>query len=502
MGLATAESAPSAKATVVDATAPTVGLRINRHWLLLIGALLWAASGMRWNISLLAWIAPVPFLLYARQIDHKRGWLWLALALQLGMALQIAKIVTYPLSPLFVPLFSVPMALSSFVLILLFELMRRRLGDRFGLLLFAALIVLFEWISWNFSEFGSWGASAYTQLENLPLMQTLALFGLSGIAALMAAVAAWTAAFIGAEKPRTLLEAGAVIAALILASHIYGSIRLFAKPDTHTVTVAGVLTDVHPSPAGFPDKKTIARGTEQLFSRSKRAIERGAKLVVWNEGATVVEGKDEAAFIERAQELAKQGQADLVLAYIVPIDGMKRFQNKYLFIDASGRVLERYLKHHPVPGEGAVKGTAPIRVLQRPYGKVAGAICYDYDFPGLAQKHAALKAGLVFVPSSDWLGIDPYHTQMARARAIEGGFSLLRPVRWATSAAYDHLGRPRATLSHFEQNERIMLAELPVVHRATFYSQTGDLLVWLAGLIVMVGLALVGRGYLRQKGAK
>lgn len=66
-----------------------------------------------------------------------------------------------------------------------------------------------------------------------------------------------------------------------------------------------------------------------------------------------------------------------------------------------------YQKHHPVPGEPSIRGTEPLRVLARPYGRVGGAICYDYDFPALAREHARLGADLVVVPSSDWRGIDP-----------------------------------------------------------------------------------------------
>jgi len=227
---------------------------------------------------------------------------------------------------------------------------------------------------------------------------------------------------------------------LVVLAHTYGALRLQRNFNGPLVTVATVTTDVHMGPQGLPSNKQIAEGTEQLLARTVEALSRGATLVVWNEGSTAIDKRGEEAFIARAQALAQEYHADIVVAYVVPLDGMRRFENKYAWVTPDG-VLERYLKRHPVPGEGSVKGTDPVRVLGRPWGKAAGAICYD--FPQLALTHAMLGADIVAVPASDWRGIDPFHTQMAAVRGIEGGFSVVRSVRWATSGAFDALGRPQ-----------------------------------------------------------
>lgn len=122
----------------------------------------------------------------------------------------------------------------------------------------------------------------------------------------------------------------------------------------------------------------------------------------------------------------------------------------------------------------SIFGTAPLVAHDHPWGRAAGAICYDYDFPAMARAHARLGAGLVVVPASDWRGIDPYHTQLARIGAISGGFSLVRSVRWATSAAFDAYGRTRATMDGFAADDLVMLATVPVTPVATVYARLGD----------------------------
>jgi len=153
-------------------------------------------------------------------------------------------------------------------------------------------------------------------------------------------------------------------------------------------------------------------------------------------------------------------------------------------------VLDTYQKHHPVPGEPSIRGTGAIRVLDRPYAKVGGAICYDYDFPALAREHARQGAELVVLPSSDWKGIDPVHTKMARIRAIEGGFSIVRAARWAASGAFDAYGRIHAWMPT-TQDDFVMMATVPIGRQPTLYPTCGNVAVVLAGAYLLGVLAMM-----------
>jgi len=117
---------------------------------------------------------------------------------------------------------------------------------------------------------------------------------------------------------------------------------------------------------------------------------------------------------------------------------------------------------------------------------VGGAICFDYDFVDICLQNANNHISLAVVPSSDWKGIDDYHAKMAMVRAIEGGYSLLRPVRGATSIASDAHGNIRASISYFENSDKVMMASLPVKEIRTLYERVGDLFVWLNLLFVLI----------------
>jgi apolipoprotein N-acyltransferase len=109
--------------------------------------------------------------------------------------------------------------------------------------------------------------------------------------------------------------------------------------------------------------------------------------------------------------------------------------------------------------------------------------------------HAALGVGIVALPSSDWRGIDPLHTQMAALRAIETGASIVRSTRFGLSAGIDPHGRLRAWRSSFDAGDRVLLVDLPTTRVATIYGRMGDtpIAACAAVLIVFLATAIVRR---------
>lgn len=485
------------------AAPPIITWRRFPSWAyLILGGILLPLGSLKWNIAPLAWIAPVPFLLYLRLASQQR-WhrAWLLIAILCGAHLMTFKFVTDPVPWMLAIAYGVPIALVLWSVYVLWNAISRRAGEIWGLYTFPALLALAEVAGYRLTEFGVWGAMANTQLEDLRLLQLASLTGVSSIGFVMAWGASLLAAVVATANRRSLRPHLIAFGAVIAAVYGYGSLRLFSEQPGDTVNVAGIVADLGPTPAGLPGDEAVARNTEELFARSELAADRGARLVVWNEAATVVKQEHESQFIARATDFARRRAVDLVLAYIVPLSAEPfAMENKYLWISEQGEILETYFKHHPVPGEGSVKGEAPLVALQRPYGAVAGAICYDYDFPEMSLGHARAAAGIVAVPSSDWRGIDPYHTQMARVRAIEGGFSVVRPVRWATSGAFDAFGRQRAAMSHFEENDRIMMATVPTRRMPTLYASIGDSVALLyVGVVVGAAVAGLRRGFENER---
>lgn len=485
-------NSPTASPVAAD-DAHSLGSRAPTWMWLALGILLAALGWNRWNIALLAWVAPVPFMVAALRLNGLRGALVLFLALNVAYGLALLKIITAPLPAFMALMFSIPAAATIWLLLLTWKWVTNRLGRVWGLYAYVALFTLGDWFALAFSYSGAWPTLANTQLDNLPLLEMASVGGLSLIGALMSLVAGAIYLWIDSPHPgRHWCQYAAAGIALIGALG-WGAVRLDNLDLGPTLRVAGVVSRLGLG-NGMPSAAELAANTDDLFTRSESAAQRGAQLVGWSEAATLVAPDAEGALRARASDFARRHRIDFVMAYGVLLrNSPLLIDDKYEWFGPDGAVIEVYRKHNPVPTEPTLKGDAPIQVLARPWGRAAGAICYDYDFPALAREHARGDAGVVMVPGGDWRGIDPYHTLMVRVRAIEGGMSVVRPVRDGTSMIFDAYGRARASLGAWEDNENILMGTVPTRHVKTLYAALGDWPALLAAGFLLVALAKIVR---------
>ena len=468
----TATSTPTSTPTSTStSTATSTADRFPTWVLALSGVLLVALSGGRAGVAAIAWIAPVPLALAATRLRGVRGRLLLLAVCVAAVSLQTLKIVTAPVPPAFALAFGVPLGAGLCLTLAVWDAVARRAGPAWSVHAFAALWALAD-LAGSRSPGGHWATSAANHADDLALMQVASLGGLALVGLVVAYPAGALASLLVAPPDRRPWRTAGAAVAIALAAYAWGAWRLDRQAPGPTLRVAAVTVDF---PARLRSMDDLRGGVDTLLERSALAARRGAQLVVWNEVATVVDPEEVPALEARAADLARRHGIDLVAAYGVVVSRNPfRIDNVYRWFGPDGAPLERYRKHFLPPGEPSVPGDEPLGVLARPWGRAAGALCYDYDAPALARRHARGGAGLVVLPSSDWRGIDPQHTFMARVRAIEGGFSLLRATRAGTSAAFDPSGRVRATMSAGEENERVMLATLPTRQVPTLYAAAGD----------------------------
>jgi apolipoprotein N-acyltransferase len=458
--------------------------KINPSRYLIFGIIGMTAIHMSFSIGLLAWIAYVPFLIYLQLTKGFKSRLLFLAALIIAWSLVTAKIITPPIPFVFVFLFSVPLAL--------FHLPGYLLWDRFknhslSLFLFPAMLTLMEWIQYTFTPFASWGVAAYTQLNSISLMQTLSLFGMPGLSFLIYWINISIAEIIF-HKKTSLLTYQIPLSVLVILI-IFGALRydISKSKGVNTMIVAAVGTDSKVSGLPLPSKESNDTIKSILFDRTRVAAKNNAKLISWTEASTFVLQEEEQQWKDSLSALASSLKIFLVAAYVMPVlEKPFKYENKYLFIDSTGSIAYTYHKHQPVPAEPAIVGKEPMQVININGTKTGAAICYDYDFPYIAKGFGKLKADIVAVPSSDWRGIDPLHSKMAAFRAAEQGHSILRSTRFGLSAAISPYGEIISQMSSFDNNDKIMLAHLPVKGVATVYAFIGDSFIYCCiGFIVL-----------------
>jgi apolipoprotein N-acyltransferase len=395
------------------------------------------------------------------------------------------------------------------------RLLARRLGGLLGTLVFPLAVTAVGYLNALVNPFGALGNIAYTQYGNLPLQQLLSVTGLWGIVFVMS----WLASLVnwtwerGFAWPR--IKVGAVLYGSLLALVLlFGAARLAIFPaQGSTVRVAGIspsstLLAAYEKQVGqqmTTSRELIRQASapvfDQLLTMSEAEAHAGAKIIVWPEGSGAVTllQEDEAGLLARASTLARTTGTYLDLGLIEwlshPGPSGYSHVDQTILIDPNGSVVWRYQKAHPVPGEPWAPGDGQVPSVQTSYGRLANVICFDADFPATMRQGGQAGADLMLVPSNDWQQIDPYHTQLITFRAIENGYSLVRPTSHGLSMTVDYEGNVLAASDYFTTDPQVMVAYVPMHGVHTIYAAIGDMFAWLsiAGLVVLIGVAFVRR---------
>ena len=476
-------------------------------WIVLSGALLLIADG-RNTISLAAWLAPLCLLRFVRLQPRLRGLLIAYAVLVFTRGIAFRGMV--PIPGVFYYIFLVISGISALLPYIADRLLTSRLNSFARTLIFPCTLVGAQFV-YSHGPQGSWGTMAYTQAGNLPLLQLLSVTGIWGITFLMG----WFAAVANEalQSHRRVAPLG-VFTVVYLSIVIGGAARLaFFPPSSTTVRIASLSPRQAPHQPAFDLLSTILRGDatsgqinefrsasytvqQDLLARSAREAVAGAKVVFWSETAVYVLAQDEPQLFAQGRGVAARYQIYLGMTVGTWTPRAPRpLQNKLVLIDPLGHVAWQYLKAHPTPGPeaaAAVKSDGKLRWIDTPYGRIAGAICYDMDFPSLMMQAGAHRADIVISPAGDWKAIDPRHTQMASFRAIEEGSNLARQTNMGLSAVYDYEGHQLAHMDQYQSSDLTMVAQIPTRGVPTLYSVLGNWFAWLnlITLLVLVLLAI------------
>ncbi|NNF33745.1 MAG: hypothetical protein HKN68_06535 [Saprospiraceae bacterium] len=476
--------------------------------LLILGIILFVFSNGNWPVSIATWLAPVFLLRFSRSISSPYSFILLFLVISVatgfmyyGIIPSHLGILTYILILYYAVLWFLPFVIDR----LLLTVNKGFLST----LIFPSSMVFLEYVNNLF--FGSWASVAYSQFNNLPLIQIASVFGIWGITFIVM----WFGSFINwvIENNYDLsrIRKGITIYTVVLISVlIYGGIRLDVfPPDDKTVTISSftpqdeiddyinTLNDY-----GYVSTLQMARSNrdslfslqqptiDKIFKRNKNILTPETNISIWPEGLISVLEEYEEQFISQGRELAKDRDIYLLLGYILLPEENPGIggENKAVLINPSGEVEWEYLKTHPVPGATHKPGDGILPVTMTPFGNISTVICYDMDFTALLNSAGSKEIDIMLVPAWDWKAIDPLHARMAVFRAIENGFSMVRQTGEGLSIAVDYQGRTLALMDHFTSEDRIMVSNNPTQGVRTVYSYIGDLLPWVCMIFLILSM--------------
>lgn len=375
-------------------------------------------------------------------------------------------------------------------------------------LVFPLALVASEYLV-SFGPFGTWGSIAYSQYENLTLLQLLSVAGLYGITFLIGWFAAvadslWEA---GLVIPKARRECTAFGLCLI-AALAYGGGRLaMFPPRSPTIRVASITRpdeNLFPYPPSADLNKRVTIGerltdaeTAQLRQRSDAIAnfllgradveaQAGAKMITFGEFNFPVLKQYESDLIQQGSSLAQRRGIYIALPLATINIGHKPpLEDKLVMIEPSGQIKWEYLKTQIPPGlEVAILAPSSglLPVMETAYGRLGAAIAFDMDFPSFLLQAGRKRADSVVVPENEYPEIDPMHSRMAVYRAVENGFNLVLHASQGLSLACDYQGRVYGLMDHYHSTDRVLVAQLPTKGVRTIYTEGGYLFPWICTL--------------------
>ncbi|MCC6202057.1 MAG: apolipoprotein N-acyltransferase [Gammaproteobacteria bacterium] len=370
-------------------------------------------------------------------------------------------------------------------------------ADGVGVLAFAALWTLTEWLrGWVLTGF-PWLYLGYSQVES-PLVGFAPLAGALGVSFAVAAIGALLAVAYRTTTARGRTQALGAIVAIVAAGALLQRID-YSDPAGEPLRVALVQGNVAQALKWEPE----ARGKTLAIYRELSEPHWGSDLILWPETAI-------PAFPEQVRDFLTEIGTRALDADTVLLAGMPTMPERALgyrnSVIAIAAEPGRYDKHHLVPfgeylplrpllgpvldflaipmsdfeaGDGAQE---PIRVRGFPLGV---SICYEDAYSSEIRRTQPQAALLVNVSNDAWFGdsLAPHqHLEIARMRAIELRRDLLRATNTGISAIIDAHGR---IVTRAEQFTATAISGSAVPRQgATPFALMGDVPIVLAALLI------------------
>ena len=295
-----------------------------------------------------------------------------------------------------------------------------------------------------------------------------------------------------------------IFSSVLLIILLFGAIKTSSliSPESDTVKIASIvlipedgkampMEEIYRNKTLSPFEETMSK----IENLTKKAVSNNAKIVTFQENSMIVSEENENKLIRQSKKTAKENDIYFSITYgIFPKKG--KGVNKQLLINNQGEIeidySKRYLLGLGKYGETGVfkKGVEVIQTTDTPYGRIGVSICRDMNFPAYIRQAGKHNVDIILSPSYDW----PKSTSPSYAlRAIENGFSFIRPTYNGISFAEDYNGKILAQMDSDKTENGIMYADVPTKGVKTIYSIIGDLLGWLCvlGLGVFVVMSVI-----------
>jgi apolipoprotein N-acyltransferase len=504
--------------------------------LALLCGLLFVLSFPKYDLSLFAWFALIPFFL---AIDRREAsdtfWLgWLAggtyflgtvnwVTITMERYGKVPVVVSFFLMLLLVAYLGLYFGIFGFLL-RYFSRQSAKTGAVSPLtlvILAPSLWVTLEYLRGHLLTGFPWALLGYSQYRILPIIQISDITGVYGVSFLIVTVNAALFLIIRRRdgfppgKTANFLSSIAISLLLVLLSVGYGYWRIKDLPLTggHTIKTAVIQGNI---PQDVKWDEAYLKTTMETYRRlTDKVLPYRPDLVVWPESAAPFLFESDA--VGRQEIIPFVKDRGFYLLFGSPgaklVNRQVRLQNSAYLLSEQGSSLGRYDKIHLVPfgeyvplssilffvdklveGIGDFVPGERYTVMELPQGKIGTVICFEVIFPEVVRKIVRNGAQLMTTITNDaWFGRSSaayQHFSMVVFRAVENRVSFARAANTGISGFIEPTGRITQHSPLFVEDA--LISDLPILQNGfTPYTRWGDFFAYVCVIITicfMVGL--------------
>lgn len=373
------------------------------------------------------------------------------------------------------------------------------------------LWVASEWLRASGEMGFPWGEAGYALTTHLPLLQSAAWVGVSGLS--LVAVAANGAVRHALRRgARARFVPAAAAAALLAALHAAGSARLAAHPPAQNPSFTVAVLQPNIAQGIKWDWESLDKSVDAIARLSRRIAFESADLAVWPETAIPAYLREQESYARIVRAIVAETGAPTLLGFPdSEIHGDERlYFNSALYLLPDGSDGGDYRKMHLVPFGEALPFQGILPALRKvDFGEAdftpgtektlftAGearfgvAICFEAIFPAMTRDLVRRGAQVIVTITNDaWYGRSSaawQHARMSLVRSVEDGVHQVRSANTGISFVSDPFGRVLAETGLFVED--LLMVPIEPACVPTFYLRHGDLSLLAALAVTAVALA-------------
>ena len=466
----------------------------------ILSFLVYIMSNGEWCIPIFAWIYPILFLCMIYLNRTRKVYLIISSIYAIGFIVQFWRAIGMDIK-----ICIVAAVLLSFLKVLPYIYWSKSKMRFQDTIIFASIMVSIEYIIYLIYPISGGLSDAYTQYQNLYLLQIVTVTGIYGITFLMywtAVMAVWI--WNNRSKKEYIGKYIIVYGSVIGLVFVYGVVMFhFAGNSDKSIRIAGVTVpisellnndeDVYSAfyTNTFTDenitnaRSKLSSAADELLLKTELEAQAGAKIVFWSELNGAVLKQDEDMLLQQASDMAKQEEIYLIVSLLVKTPYVDLKENKTVAFNPQGELISEYFKHGRSIGELCQKGDGVLKSFDTDYGRVAPFICSDMAFLSKIQQAGKDNVDILIVPASDWKEMTLLASKTAIVRGVENGSNIVRHTNKGMSIVSDYKGSVLAQTDYFQSDTKTLSAQVPMKGRFTLYSYVGNLFVYLCSIYLL-----------------